>query len=158
MQTGGCEGPDHQIEKGHAFIAPKNVEVFIPWEGYNKRSKQELSVQAGTCIDSMTIAKKYYEHPVKNKTWNDLSQGAKKLMARNGYQVLGKDLNTPVDFIICYTPKGEIVGGTGQALRIAKDYGIKVINLGNKEHLKTIINLLKKEENINFTKMKEIQL
>jgi len=158
LQTGGCNGPDKEIETGHAFLAPSNVEVFIPWEGYNKRSGRELSVQTGTCLESILIAKKYYIHPNRDKTWDNLKYSHKQLMARNGYQVLGKDLNTPVDFVICYTPKGEIIGGTGQALRIAKDYGIKVINLGNPNHLTWIIDLLKKEEKYNFKLIKETKI
>ena len=72
-------------------------------------------------------------------------------MARNGYQVLGADLQTPTDFIICYTKDGKGEGGTGQALRIAKDYDIQVCDFGrfSKEHAmyhaKKLLELIKKE-------------
>ncbi|GAG46694.1 unnamed protein product, partial [marine sediment metagenome] len=39
----------------------------------------------------------------------------------------------PVDFIICWTPGGREVGGTAQAIRIAKANHIKVFNLAVEE-------------------------
>lgn len=59
-----------------------------------------------------------------------LKDGAKKLQARNSHQVLGLDLNTPSDFIICWTKGGKGIGGTGQALRIAKAYNIPIFDCG----------------------------
>lgn len=52
-----------------------------------------------------------------------------KLHARNCYQVLGADLRTPTQFVICWTPRGSGEGGTGQALRIAKAYNIPIFDL-----------------------------
>jgi hypothetical protein len=75
------------------------------------------------------IARKY--HPA----WNNLSHAAKKLMTRNTFQILGYDLNTPVSFVVCWTLGGKIQGGTGQALRIAKDMNIPIFNLYNKDCL-----------------------
>jgi hypothetical protein len=71
----------------------------------------------------MELAKEY--HPA----WGRLTQGGQKLMARNAYQVLGYTLDVPADFIVCWTVKGLKTGGTGQALRMADDYGIPVFNL-----------------------------
>lgn len=61
--------------------------------------------------------------------WNRCSDYAKKLHARNGFQVLGRDLNSPSDFIVCWTKDGKASGGTGQAIRIATAYQIPVFNL-----------------------------
>lgn len=52
-----------------------------------------------------------------------------RLHARNAMIVLGHDLESPVDFILCWTPDGRITGGTGQALRIANTFGIPVVNM-----------------------------
>ena len=62
--------------------------------------------------------------------WGRLSQGAQKLQARNSHQVLGQNLETPSSFIVCWTEGGKGSGGTGQAIRIAKHHGIKVIDFG----------------------------
>ena len=51
-------------------------------------------------------------------------------MGRNSYQVMGKELNDPVLFVLCWTHLGQGSGGTGQAIRIAKHQGIPVLDLG----------------------------
>jgi hypothetical protein len=55
---------------------------------------------------------------------------------RNVFQVLGHDWKDWVEndprrsrMLISWTENGEIKGGTGQAIRIAKAYGVKVYNL-----------------------------
>jgi hypothetical protein len=73
-------------------------------------------------------------------SWNILSDAATRLIARNGYQVLGESLDTPVDVIICYTPHGKAEGGTGQAIRIAQHYNIPVFNLYFKKDIKQILS------------------
>ena len=71
------------------------------------------------------LAKEY--HP----NWEMLGDVGRHFMGRNMYQVLGADLKTPTGFIICWTPGGKTVGGTGQAIRVAKDHNIPIFNLGS---------------------------
>lgn len=47
------------------------------------------------------------------------------MQARNSHQILGWDLETPTNFVVCYTK-----GGTGQAIRIANHYNIPVFDVG----------------------------
>ncbi len=64
------------------------------------------------------------------------------IKARNIFQVLGEDLNVLSDLVICYTPDGEIVGGTALAIKVAIANGIPVINVGDpntSSHLDEII-------------------
>jgi hypothetical protein len=61
--------------------------------------------------------------------WDRCSAFARDLHARNGFQVLGPDLCTPSEFVVCWTKDGKASGGTGQALRIAEAYGIPIFNL-----------------------------
>lgn len=86
--------------------------------------------------DSKAMALAASVHPY----WYNLSAYAQKLHARNGYQILGKDLKTPSFFVICWTPDGadgalvptsNATGGTGQAIRLANRYQIPVINIKN---------------------------
>ena len=72
-----------------------------------------------------------------------MSDYVTKLMARNCYQVLGEDLKSPVDMIICWTPDGKAAGGTGQALRIANDNDIPVFNLFDSNALDKLSRHLK---------------
>ena len=67
--------------------------------------------------------------------WDNLSQGARKLHARNSHQVMGQDLNSPSQFVLAWTPGGKGEGGTGQAIRLAKANGVQVLDLGDPEVL-----------------------
>lgn len=120
LRSGGADGADSYFEIG-CDKGSGEKEIFLPWRGFNNNDSKLYNIST----DALNIAEKY--HPA----WNRLSQGAKKLMARNSYQVLGYDLNTPSSFIVCYTKNGKLTGGTAQALKIAKDYNIPIFNFGN---------------------------
>jgi hypothetical protein len=83
---------------------------------------------------------------VGEKKAKQYAQGAIDLQARNTYQVFGKNLDTPVDFVLFYAeetnnplrPKG----GTGQAVEMARRKGIPTINmslLNWREELKKVL-------------------
>lgn len=66
--------------------------------------------------------------------------------------IFGKNLDTPVDFVLCYTKdgcehyveRGSQTGGTGQAIELASRKYIPVINLANKDwklKLKQTLNI-----------------
>lgn len=116
LRSGGAPGADTFFEQG----APKELrEIYLPWPGFNGNSSPLHKVTS----QAMSVAKRF--HP----NWERLSDAGKKLMARNAYQILGKDLRTPVEFVVCWTPGGKVIGGTGQALRMAKRLEIPVFNL-----------------------------
>ena len=119
LRSGGAEGCDKAFEYG-CDKANGKKEIYLPWKGFNN-SKSEYVVNDKKAFD---IASKY--HP----RYATLKDGAKKLQARNSHQVLGWNLKTPSDFVVCYTKDGKGQGGTGQALRIAKDYNIPVFDFG----------------------------
>jgi len=119
LRSGGAHGADTAFEKG----AGDSKEIYLPWKGYNNH----LSDLHEVCEDALLLAST--THP----NWERCSEGVRKLLARNNYQLLGKTLDDPVEFVLCWTPEGKIVGGTGQALRVAKAYNIDVINFGDME-------------------------
>jgi len=119
LRSGGAGGADSAFEIGCDMVNGKK-EIYLPWKGFQE-SKSDLIVNDPEAFE---IAKKF--HPY----WQNLSFGAKKLHARNSHQILGKDLNTPSNFVICYTKEGKGGGGTGQALRIAKYYNIPIFDAG----------------------------
>lgn len=123
LYSGGAEGADIAFERG--VSDPNNKKIFLPWKNFNG-SKSELY---NLSIKAIRIAVEF--HPA----WGALPKGAKRLIARNGYQVLGENLDCPVDMVVCYTPNGGAEGGTGQAIRIAAKYNIPVFNLHSKKHL-----------------------
>jgi hypothetical protein len=117
LYSGGAKGADSAFEKGVSDQDMKKI--FLPWKGFNGKKSSLCHISSA----AVTLAEQF--HP----QWLSLSPSAKKLMIRNGYQVLGEALDTPVDMVVCYTPHGKIEGGTGQALRIAKHFKIPVFNL-----------------------------
>ena len=62
--------------------------------------------------------------------WDRCNEWARGMHSRNCHQILGYDLQSPVDAVICWTPDGAVVGGTATAIRIAMKYNIPVFNLG----------------------------
>ena len=126
LRSGGAKGADSAFEKC----------IKINKEIYYASDANELS---------MTIAAKY--HPA----WDKVGEYAKKLHARNAFQILGASLNDPVDFVICWTSCGceshstrtMATGGTGTAISIASMNGIRVYNLKNDKSINELRELLK---------------
>ena len=127
LRSGGAEGADTAFESG--VNNPFNKQIFLPSNHFNNRSSREPGILNSSQLPDWGEALKTIEryHPAPER----LSTFALKLMARNAMQVLGPDLKTPSSFILCFTPKGEVTGGTGQALSIALECQIPIINLGD---------------------------
>ena len=115
-RSGGAPGADTAFENG-----AKYKQIFLPWDKFNGRFIDEASY----IIPPYNGKYVFKYHPRAYK----LTDAGKKLMSRNTYQILGLDLNTPVDFVLCWTKDGLASGGTGQAIRIANDRRIPVFNL-----------------------------
>ena len=109
LRSGHAEGADQAFEKGCYFTAGKK-EIFIANNAKNDKAALDLAASI---------------HPA----WDKCSEYAKLLHARNGYIILGEDLKTPVDFVICYYDETKKFGGTRQAIKLAQIKGIKVYNL-----------------------------
>lgn len=121
LRSGGATGCDTAFESGcDAYHGQK--EIYLPWRHFNQNASNYL-----VRPEAFEIAKQF--HP----KWDSLSQGAQKLHARNAHQILGYDLKTPTQLVICYTEHGLLKGGTAQALRMAKAYHIPILNAGDYE-------------------------
>lgn len=131
LRSGGAKGADQAFEKG-CDLAKGKKEIYLPWRGF-EGSNSPLIVKDKKAFE---IAEKF--HPY----WHNLSEGAKKLQARNSHQILGLDLNTPSKFVICWTEGGKGLGGTGQALRVAKHYKIPIFDAGKYGNVDNIRNRL----------------
>lgn len=126
LRSGGADGADLAFEFG-CDEGKGEKEIFLPWKLFNKNCSPLFVVPD----EAYTISQPY--HP----TWFGLKPAVKKLMARNAQQVLGKNLDTPSAFVVCWTPDGctshntrtRKTGGTGQAISIASERGVPVINL-----------------------------
>jgi hypothetical protein len=130
LRSGGAPGADAAFERGAFRIRVSRTELFLPWPGFHGRRVGHVCPS----VEAYALAERY--HP----NWQRLSGEARALVARNGHQVLGADLASPVGFVLCWTPDGatetttRATGGTGQAIRIAVAHGIPVWNLQREDH------------------------
>jgi hypothetical protein len=104
LRTGDADGADL------AFRWP-----LAPWERiiYRKGTQTPKSVEMMLRL-----------HPAP--------ENAKRYVAylgRNPLQVLGDKLDDPSDFLVCWTPRGSVIGGTGLTIRVAHEYNVPVFNL-----------------------------
>lgn len=123
LRSGFAEGADTAFMRG-AEQAHGEMEVYLPWSGFNGAPKDHPSIIVPEFTSELLVLAARY-HPA----WGRCSLGAKKLHARNGCQVLGRDLSSPSHMVICWTPNGRAGGGTGQAIRIARDHDVPVFDL-----------------------------
>lgn len=130
LYSGGASGADTAFEMG--VSNPEHKKIFLPWQGFNENKSDLYTITK----KALRIAREF--HP----TWDFLTKNGKRLIARNGYQILGKSLDAPVSMVICYTSNGKAKGGTGQAIRIAQYYKIPVFNLQIKSQLNQILTWL----------------
>lgn len=117
LTSGGAPGADDAFES-----TAKKKRIFLPWDGFNGRVADGKDYIVPEF--DYAFARLYY-----NKSWKSLSEKGKKLMARNSCQVLLDRLDRPVDAVFCWTLDGREIGGTSQAMRIARAYTIPIINL-----------------------------
>ena len=122
LSSGGADGADAAFAAG----APAEQRtVWLPWRGYNGHRGPDCRVLSAAAMAAcMEIAASL--HPA----WERCSPAVRKLHARNVAILLGQTLDRPVDAVVCWSERGEPVGGTGMGIRIAEARGIPVLNLG----------------------------
>lgn len=126
LRSGGANGSDSVFEQNM-----EKKEIYLPNQDIDPR-----------CFEIAATV-----HPV----WDKLPDYAKRLHARNVYQVLGKDLNRPSDICICWTPDGATseatssikTGGTRTAIVLSDRYSVPVYNLFNDEDYETVKAMFK---------------
>lgn len=128
LRSGAAKGMDAAGESGFKRANKSHrMEIYLPWLGFEGNNSNLY----GICDNALKIASEI--HPA----WGSLSQGAKRLHARNCYQVLGQNLDHPSDLIICWTEKGQPIGGTRTAIILGEKYNVPIINLGAISYVKT---------------------
>lgn len=117
LRSGGANGADAAFEKGCIEVnGPK--EIFLPFKGFNGNASLLYKVSKAALKLAESV------HPA----WHNCDWKARNFHARNCYQILGANLDDPVNFVVCWTFKGNTVGGTATAINLAKRYQIPVFN------------------------------
>lgn len=117
LRSGGAEGSDTAFANG----AGEAKEILRPKHATPEAVKIAMSL-----------------HPAPDKC-NDY---VRKLHGRNAQIVLGKELDTPVEIVYCWTPGGKGIGGTGMGIAIANDNKIEVKNLFDPNTMKEVKELI----------------
>jgi hypothetical protein len=123
LRSGNAYGADYAFANG-AF---DKAQIWLPWKEYNIEHQLKFPTHTYKVIqvndtEAYESVIKFHPSPSKLGTYGT------KLMARNFRQCVG--LNEPnSQFGVCWTPNGEITGGTGQAMRISLHYNIPMYNL-----------------------------
>ncbi len=130
LRSGGARGADSAFE-----LCANEKKIFLSdIREYDNMVWQKAS----------DIARQH--HPV----WYKLKHQQKKYLIRNTFQVLGKSLNNPSDFLVCWTPDGAVnrnqrskeTGGTGQTIAVADSYNVPVFNLKRRKDKKYFEKIL----------------
>lgn len=160
LRSGGADGADSAFEMGadeananrkviNPFTGDKNwqdghpyKEIYLPWYGFNGREQDKVKTIVpqydNPRLWSTAINMAVEIHPSPK----DLTKGARSLHARNCYQVLGRDLATPVEFIICYTDPTYTRGGTRTAVKLGQSHHVPIWNLAISEVYDTVKGLI----------------
>ena len=134
--SGLCEmGMDGIAQKAYSkavdlgLAKESQFEVYVA-DQYNIRKstlpRKHLAIVRNKDLISETERIASEVHPA----WDRCNEWARGMHSRNCHQILGYDLQSPVDAVICWTPDGAVVGGTATVIRIAMKYDIPVFNLG----------------------------
>ena len=138
LRTGDAYGADRAFMTG--VQDPKKRAVYLPGKYSRGLRAGDPGIYDSKSMLSWPQAQQLAQQYHGN--YANLSPFVKDLMARSSHQVLGPNLDRPADLIVAWTPDGRISGGTGQALRIARDQGIPIRNLGNSEVLESVMQYL----------------
>ena len=153
LRSGGAKGADDAFEQG---VVSLRKEIYTPWDKFNGRTGPQCFVLTSQPLivqqKAQLLAQRY--HPA----WNACTSGAQKLLTRNTMQVLGRQLNSPSLFVLCWA-KGvkwdrdgliyDVQGGTGLAVRLAHALHIPVIHMSDMAH-KVYIQALMDRDHAGF--------
>lgn len=117
LRSGGADGADKAFQE----FADDKADIYLPWPGFNGATKGYV---VGDHPFLRAIAAQF--HP----NWDACNEAAQKLHTRNVAQLMGADQSPLLsEFVVCWTHDGKDVGGTAQALRIARFHKIPIYNL-----------------------------
>ena len=134
--SGLCEiGMDGIAQKAYSkavdlgLAKESQFEVYVADQYNIRRStlpRRHLAIVRNKDLISETERIASEVHPA----WDRCNEWARGMHSRNCHQILGYDLKSPVDAVICWTPDGAVVGGTATALKLSMKAGIPIFNLG----------------------------
>jgi hypothetical protein len=112
-------------------VNPELVHLHLPWKKFETQAIVDGNIIH--CLDQLEASDlETYEIVARqhHPAWGRLSQGARKLMARNSSIMMPPTEFTAVDLCLAF-PAPNRLGGTGQGMRIAETEGVRLVDLRN---------------------------
>jgi hypothetical protein len=144
LRTGLSPGADQAFYRG-ARSGGGEIELYLPEPGFEAQARdapeQRVRELERPSPGAYGLASQLYR-AWDGRKWDELSAQEQARLARGAHQVLGAQLDSPAGCVVCWTPDAGLDGrdprseGTGQALRIAADRAIPVLNLARPEHVR----------------------
>lgn len=105
-----------------ACVYAEDMELYLPWENFNDFDFGYSKVSAGA------LEQAFMHHP----DWASIKEEDVRLeMGRYTHLILGQDLKTPCQFLICYTNGGKAEeDDSAQVIRLADSNLIPVFDFG----------------------------
>lgn len=161
LRSGGALGADSAFYD--SLSAPEHFSQIFVTSKVSRCNYFNPQIIYGQSFDSLyRQAMRLIMDNRLHKKWENCSQVALDLHNRNVFQVLGLDLQTPSEFVLCWTPNGEktyaetgpLTGGTGTAINTAAINNIPVFNLANEvDFIFTLEFILKNIHCVDFQKI-----
>ena len=144
LRSGKAEGSDAAFQKGlQRYVesgGAATAEIYTPWEKFvspGLDSDWDISLNH---IDLVLPGQVAYRDEIVHQihsgaAWlKENRQGAYKMHSRNVHQIMGMNLEEPrlSKFVLYFAPedkKGNPTGGTATAVNLAKNKGIRCLNL-----------------------------
>jgi len=142
LRSGHADGADMAFETGAQAVQGKQ-EIFLPWWGFNNAPKRNVDPRF---IVPIIHLETYNAVATYHPNWEACTMAARKLHCRNANQIFGKELDTPTDMVVCWTPGGEKKGGTAMAITIAERYDIPVFNLAREGSIEALCAFVEEKE------------
>lgn len=124
LRSGGADGADTAFYAGACDSMNVSVhpEIFKWQHGRDSKPARAMAQQVINRLNS--------EDGETLPPLTRMTQRTAGLLARNVQIVLGKELNEQCEFVVCWTPGGDMIGGTRHALKLASMFDISVYNYG----------------------------
>jgi hypothetical protein len=148
VYSGNADGADIAFQEG----SNGKCVIMLPWKNFNSckydPNKSLNHFACGFSTEGDESIRKFHPNP------QALTNGVRAIMTRNWHQIVGYNQYPRVSFVIACADRDvyeNIVGGTGQACRIAKDFRIPIFNIRDKNWKPALIEFIK--TGINYEKI-----
>lgn len=149
LRSGRGLGPDMAFENNST-----RKEIYLPWYKFNVQDPSNTPVADENTVIYNRVSKEALE-AIKpfTPTFDNLKDSVKIILGRSVHLMLGKDMKSPVKFLVCWTQDGcesaknrtSKTGYTGLAISIASAIKVPVFNLKNTDAMNRLSAYIRDE-------------